>query len=83
MLTLQAAAAGRPGELSLGMVGSDSELSAALHEVMAVGQRVPAASREDALLQFAKGVFSRLFDMAVGKEDSAADVPLLRVEVSQ
>ena len=48
---------------------------------MVVGQRVPASSREEALLQFAKGVFNRLFDMSQGKEDSAADVPLLRVEV--
>ena len=51
-------------------------------QVMVVGQRVPASSREEALLQFAKGVFNRLFDMSQGKEDSAADVPLLRVEVS-
>lgn len=77
----QAAAAGRGGELSLGMVGSDSELSAALHEVVAVGQCVAPERKEDALVAFAQGIFQRLFEMAQGKEDSAADVPLLRVEV--
>jgi len=81
VLMTQTAAAGHAGELSLVMVGNDVELSAALHEIVAVGQKVAAERREEALMRFAQGVFHRLFEMARGKEDSAMDMPLLRVEV--
>lgn len=48
---------------------------------MTVGKSVPLASREEALTKFARAVFNRLFDMARGKEDNPAGVPMLRVEV--
>lgn len=39
-------------------------------------------TREEALTKFAHAVFNRLFDMARGKEDNPAAIPLLRVEAS-
>lgn len=51
-------------------------------QIVTVGKSVPVSSREEALTKFARAVFNRLFDMARGKEDNPAGVPLLRVEVS-
>jgi CCR4-NOT transcription complex subunit 1 len=79
LLLTQAASAGRSGELSLSMVGLDTDLSSALHEVMAVAQKVAAPMREEALLKFSQTVFRKLFKAA--EVESAAEVPLLRVEV--
>ena len=50
-------------------------------QIVTVGKSVPLASREEALTKFARAVFNRLFDMARGKEDNPAGVPMLRVEV--
>ncbi|CAM9338037.1 unnamed protein product [Scytosiphon promiscuus] len=72
--------AGGP-ELTLHAANRDQELSAALQEIVTVGKSVPVTSREEALTKFARAVFNRLFEMARGKEDSPAAVPLLRVEV--
>ncbi|CAM9404481.1 unnamed protein product [Chrysoparadoxa australica] len=79
----QAAAAGRAGELSLNVVGGDAEISNALHEVLAISNKVPehGVLREDVLVQFSQMVFKRLFELAAGKEGSPAEVPLLKVEV--
>lgn len=52
-------------------------------QIVAVGKSVPVTSREEALTKFARAVFNRLFDMARGKEDNPAGVPLLRVEVCE
>lgn len=50
-------------------------------QIVTVGKSVPLSSREEALTKFARAVFNRLFEMARGKEDNPAAVPLLRVEV--
>lgn len=50
-------------------------------QIVTVGKSVPLTSREEALTKFARAVFNRLFEMARGKEDTPAAVPLLRVEV--
>lgn len=52
-------------------------------QIVTVGKSVPLSSREEALTKFARAVFNRLFEMARGKEDNPAAVPLLRVEVGE
>ncbi|CAM9654454.1 unnamed protein product, partial [Ectocarpus sp. 4 AP-2014] len=80
LLTAHRRAGGGP-ELTLHAANRDQELSAALQEIVTVGKSVPLSAREDALTKFARAVFNRLFEMARGKEDNPAAVPLLRVEV--
>lgn len=80
LLAAQRRAGGGP-ELTLHAANRDQDLSAALQEIVTVGKSVPVRSREEALTKFARAVFGRLFDMARGKEDDPAAVPMLRVEV--